>query len=1032
MNDLQTSDFVSFFQELYGYAPFPWQRMLVEQIVEGRWRGKNDDVRWPEGIDLPTASGKTACIDAAVFLLALAAKEGRIPVDAPARRRIFFVVDRRIVVDEAYRRADQMAKKLERANSGILREVADRLRSLAGGKTPLIASRLRGGTARDEQWRFSPAQPAVITSTVDQIGSRMLFRSYGTSPLSAPIDAALTACDSLILLDEAHCAVPFMQTARAAQRYAEPDWTETGETIVPPLQFSILSATLPADVTRIFPEDRPAALDHPRLQERMNAAKLAELVEVKPKKGPGDDLANEAVQRAGAMATDGRQRIAVMVNRVATASAIHRQLSEARTEGRLDADIVLITGRMRPIDRDFLLDQWRPQSTGRLDRGGGLQFWLGANKQPELPRPIILITTQCLEVGADLSFDALITECAALDALRQRFGRLNRLGNFASVDAVVLIRKGDHKPDDKLADDKPLDPIYANAMAGTWNWLNLHSNGGRFDFGIAAMDAVLAEQDTKSIVSKLVAPILDAPVLLPAHLDFFCQTSQHPDPDPDVSLFLHGRRTEGAETQVVFRRDLTGGEDWEERWKETVCLLPPLSTEALRVPLGALRKWLGDERIASDDSSDVEGQDMGEEHSPHSSSRRRRFVLWRGPNETASSMRARDVMPNDTVVVPADDEEWIRKLGHYFTRIDEQRLDVAEQAYWVRKGRFVLRATISVLARSQNNSAVDEMLKWIGGEEPDANEWRTLLPKLMDAVAADETGELSWIPIDRRMNEEGFSGRCRVRSHPAGGVIIIGPLLESATPAIFSDFPDENDDLSKLGVEGAASQLLHHLANVAKWTEQFSDRCLPASIANAVIKSAWLHDLGKMDERFQVILHGELSAAYAAIHQGEYLAKSPDVARHPASGRRLRQEAGLPSGFRHELLSMQIAENNDLILEESEARDLVLHIIASHHGHCRCFAPVVLDRDAPEVVGRISINGNECEIAVSELERRELFRPPHRLDSGVSERFWRLTRRHGWWGLAYLEMMLRLADRAASMLEATQPANRQQNQEVMV
>jgi CRISPR-associated endonuclease/helicase Cas3 len=46
-----------------------------------------------------------------------------------------------------------------------------------------------------------------------------------------------------------------------------------------------------------------------------------------------------------------------------------------------------------------------------------------------------------------------------------------------------------------------------------------------------------------------------------------------------------------------------------------------------------------------------------------------------------------------------------------------------------------------------------------------------------------------------------------------------------------------------------------------------------------------------------------------------------------------------------------------------------------------------------------------------------------RLDSGWAELFWGLVRRHGYWGLAYLEALFRLADGARSAEEQREGGN---------
>ena len=133
-----------------------------------------------------------------------------------------YPISRCLVVDDADRRAQRIAAALcdpsrcPEAGRGVVAEVARRLQRLAGSdQAPLVVERLRGGVPLEHDWARTPTQPTILCSTVDQVGSRLLFRGYGVSNRMQPVHAGLLGEDSLILLDEAHLSEPFLQTLQA-------------------------------------------------------------------------------------------------------------------------------------------------------------------------------------------------------------------------------------------------------------------------------------------------------------------------------------------------------------------------------------------------------------------------------------------------------------------------------------------------------------------------------------------------------------------------------------------------------------------------------------------------------------------------------------------------------------------------------------------------------------------------------------------------------------------------------------------------
>ncbi|HTW30435.1 MAG TPA: type I-U CRISPR-associated helicase/endonuclease Cas3 [Candidatus Sulfotelmatobacter sp.] len=911
MTPLVAGDFPAFFREMNdGHAPFPWQERLALQVFQER--------RWPKCLDLPTASGKTAVLDIAIFHLALEARllgERRAPV------RIAFMVDRRLIVDQAQERAKHIKCLLEQGD-GVAGRVAAGLKSLAGeGSDPLVVQALRGGLPRESDWARTPVQPTVLLSTVDQVGSRLLFRGYGISKSMRPIHAGLLGSDCLIFLDEAHLSEPFRQSLESVRKYR-------GENSGP-WDAVTLSAT-PGETNgepfRLAAEDRT----NPALSKRLHAAKPAELREI-----PNSERLQAYAAAAREMqAREGIDRVLIVVNRVDLARAIFEELG---TE-----DAILLTGRVRELDRDVIV-----QKLDERFSGGGKFF---------------AVATQCIEAGVDRDFDALVTQIAPIDALRQRFGRLNRTGRDIDAQAIILATKED-------ISKKP-DPIYGEAPRKTWEVLKKiavsENKKLTVDFGAIAITEKLTPDELIGCSTKRA----DAPVMPPAYVDLWTCTNPPPSIEPDLSLFLHGPERTSADVELVWRADVV-----EENFNEAgpiLSLVPPRVGETLAIPVWKVRDWLAGKSAGA--ITDLEG----EIESDHAEWRGgRRALRWHGSDENlAELVWPNEIRPGDVIVVPAsyggcDEWGW---TGKPQPAVVDKALEAAAR---------LRRSSIAI--RLHRNLFTDEDWGEIGrlieAYYEDPRELLNQLKKLDHLTIHAEISEIRDNTVECKLYDD---------EDPLRGILITGLRIKGRG----GEASTESD---RFGSFGQQVSLSDHARSVAAKTTQFARAAgLPAPVLRALTFAAELHDSGKGDGRFQAWL-------YDGIKTGEVLAKS---------GRRLTKPQTLPEHWRHEALSVRIAIGHPRFSSEADLldRELALWLIGTHHGWGRPFFP----HD-----DRMDDSEREIKGANQEVIKLSATPGPQRLDFDWNGLDWAslfalLQRRYGPWELARFESILRLADHRAS------------------
>jgi CRISPR-associated endonuclease/helicase Cas3 len=391
-----------FFTQATGFSkPYDYQRQLALAN------------ELPNVLSIPTGVGKTAAIILAWLFRRFFHPDARVRNATP--RRLVYCLPMRTLVEQTAEAVERWLKNLAEHDSEF-RDKAVFVHMLMGG-------------ADTTDWDEHPEREAILIGTQDMLLSRALNRGYGMSRYRWPMHFALTNNDCLWVFDETQLMGVGLTTSAQLQGLrqklevygaAQSLWMSA---TLDGRRLSTVDHPLPtAGWSRheLGPEDRGDESVR-RLIEAKKPCRNAE-VQITPdsiKRGYDTSLAAEIItaHRAGTLTL-------AVVNRVDRAQSVFSVLRKQLEKTGDGAELYLLHSRFRKCDRDEQQKEALDETTIAPDGPGR-----------------IVIATQAIEAGVDISATTLFTELAPWSSLVQRFGRCNRRGKCGiedNPDAQVL------------------------------------------------------------------------------------------------------------------------------------------------------------------------------------------------------------------------------------------------------------------------------------------------------------------------------------------------------------------------------------------------------------------------------------------------------------------------------------------------------------------------------------------------------------------------------------------------------------------
>lgn len=898
--------FAEAFQSLTGFSPMRWQtRLFRDHFTNGEL---------PSAVSIPTGLGKTAVM--AIWLIALAEqmKSGAKP-NLP--RRLVYVVDRRAVVDQATRFAEDLRANLGKSEASELAAALG-----LGEREALPISTLRGQFVDNREWLTDPAKPAIIVGTVDMIGSRLLFEGYGVSRKMRPYHAGLLGADTLVLLDEAHLVPPFeaqlAEMTENAGRYGPQDEELGG--LLPKFQLLPLSATGRRQTTQ------PFVLEERDFRNPDDAAVLMRLFAKKRlmlHDGGDKKLEDALAERAWAMAqktqdqSDGDNvrttfkpvRVIVYCNSrdVAekTKAALDKKAKKTASEGRTE----IFVGARRVKERTDA--EQRLKELGFLADSG------------EQTAPAFLVATSAGEVGIDLDADHMVCDLVAWERMVQRFGRVNRRGGEWRHADMVVIDEGEPKPKKQeapTADEQTRIRIYQGVKQ------LLEKLRGTDDTAISVSPESLRQLNERAGKDDTLRQLIhDAsssaplrPALNRALVDAWSMTSlpEHTG-RPEVAPWLRGWVDELPQTTVTWRKHLPVRAKPQVTKKEIEDFFeaaPIHTSETLETETFRVMSWLKTRAgkfdaqatdhvcgvLLTADGKHVQTLHVRDLLGDSKSDKKRHEDIERGLPGKILVMSAFFGGLKDGLLSPDEKNGWLSP--------DTEKMQLSETADSDTSWMDADAATPVIRFRIIDRDA-----------EPDGDSDDTWHESLRFDLERNADGEAThWLSIQK-----------------------------------WRDTSNTGNDRA----EGRPQALTEHQCWAAKRSESIGKRLgLPDDYITMLATAARLHDEGKRAGNWQRAFRAERDAKKFKIDGP--LAKTRGPINQAVLG-----------GYRHEFGSLPYANSDTEFKKLSkELQDLALHLIVAHHGYARPLIATDGCEDAPPSM--LEERAREVALRFARLQKR--------------------------------------------------------------